>query len=255
MTGIKTTQAPSVAGKKGFSLISDEKFRQLYAALLQCKMLDERLQAAPDHNTPHYEAWMGREASAAAIVSCLRPGDSITPTPRAVLASYLHSNSLPPACSPSTPQAQLAAANDDALRHKLRKRGNVTVVFACAAQPASIGNFFAAATKQSLPVLYVLEGGTPSAELCQGIPVIHVDASDAVAIYRVACESITRARDEVGPTILECTPWPGGSHSTDPLLKLERYLAGRRLFRPQWRLQLEQKYAGSIDKAVRSILN
>ena len=41
-----------------------------------------------------------------------------------------------------------------------------------------------------------------------GIPAIAVDASDAVAIYRVACEAIARARQGRGPTLVECVPVP-----------------------------------------------
>src|SRR5215470_1368814 len=33
----------AVAGKNGHSLISSKKFRQMYAALLQCELLDEHI--------------------------------------------------------------------------------------------------------------------------------------------------------------------------------------------------------------------
>jgi TPP-dependent pyruvate/acetoin dehydrogenase alpha subunit len=246
MTATKTNRPPSVAGKKGFSLISDEKFRQLYAALLQCQMLDQRLLT-----TRGYDAWPGREAASAAVCSCLRRGDIVIPTPRAALAGYLHTGSLsyPSALSFA---AHFSAATESALRHKSDKRGGLTVLFTSLAKPAAMRDAFAAAAKQSLPVLYLVEGGTPSAEIVSGIPVIRVDASDTVALYRVAFESIARAREGTGPTVLECAPWPA-SPEPDPLLKLERYLAAKKLFRPHWKRTLEKKFAGAFDSATASL--
>lgn len=243
MTATKTNRPPSVAGKKGFSLISDEKFRQLYAALLQCRMLDTRLSATPGH-----DAWLGREASSAAVSCCLRRADTIITAPRAALASYLHTGSLP--ASPRTSDsAHFPAATEAALRHKVENRGGLAVLFTRLVKPASMREAFAAAAKQSLPVLYILEGATPSPEISSGIPVIRVDASDTVALYRVAFESIARARDGVGPTILECAAWPDDPEP-DPLLKLERYLAAKKLFRPHWKHSLEKKYAAAITDAT-----
>ena len=242
MTATKSNRPPSVAGKKGFSLISDEKFRQLYAALLQCRMLDARLSAAPG-----YDAWLGREASSAAVSCCLRRADSVIPTPRAALTNYLHIGSLSFSSQAPDPVAHFTAAAKAALRHKNEKRGGLAVLFTRLAKPAFMREAFAAAAKQSLPVLCILEGAAPSAEVFSGIPVIRVDACDTVALYRVAYESILRARDGVGPTILECAAWPGDPEP-DPLLRLERYLAAKKLFRPHWKRQLEKKFSTALDK-------
>jgi TPP-dependent pyruvate/acetoin dehydrogenase alpha subunit len=240
MTATKPNRPPSVAGKKGFSLISDEKFRQLYAALLQCRMLDTRLSA-----TPGYDCWSGREAASAAVSCCLRRSDTVISTPRAALACYLHTGLLSASPSAPEPVTHFTAATEVALRHKAEKRGGLAVLFTGLAKPASMREAFAAAAKQSLPVLYIVEGPTPSVEISSGIPAIRVDASDAVALYRVAYESITRARDAGGPTILECAAWPSDPEP-NPLLKLERYLAAKKLFRPHWKHSLEKKYAAVI---------
>lgn len=250
MTATKTTHSPSVAGKKGFSLISDEKFRQLYTALLQCEMLDQRLRSSPQPASG-YKPWNGCKASSAAVAACLRRGDTVLPTARGLLANYLHSGSLTSAGKNRNPQKQFAAANEDALAHKLKKRRNITAVFASTLQPARMCEILTPAAKQSLPVLYIFEAGATSpAELSHGIPVIRVDASDTVAAYRVAYESISRARDGGGPTILECAPWPGDPQSHDPLQKLENYLAARKLFRANWKRSLETKYSATLEKAM-----
>ncbi|HET8635688.1 MAG TPA: thiamine pyrophosphate-dependent enzyme [Acidobacteriaceae bacterium] len=204
-------------------------------------MLDTRLRA-----TPGYDAWLGREASSAAVSCCLRRADSVIPTPRATLAQYLHTGALPLSSSVSDPAAHFAAATEAALRHKAEKRGGLAVLFTRPVKPASMREAFASAAKKSLPVLCILEGAAPSAEVSSGIPVIRVDASDTVALYRVAFESIARARERVGPTILECAAWPDDPEP-DPLLKLEGYLAAKKLFRPHWKHQLEKKFLAALD--------
>ena len=247
MTGKQAKQLPALAGKRGFSLISDEKFRQLYAALLQCEMLDQCLRAVKS-----YKPWTGREAASAAVSACLRRGDSITPTPRGLLARYLHSGALALSASTS-PAKQLAAANQEAIRHKRQNSGSVAVVFAPVASASSLSKTFATAAAQYLPALYILEGATPPDEACHGIPVIRVDASDAVALYRVAYESITRAREGGGPTILECAAWFADSEPADPLRKLEHYLTQKKLFRPHWKRSLEKKFSAALDQAISAL--
>ena len=246
MTSQKTIDAAQVAGRNGFSLISVEKFRQLYANLLQCAMLDDRLCAMDG-----YRRWSGREAGSAGVAACLRSCDSMTPTPHGLLACYLHSGSLPPARGKAPAAiAQLAAATGDALRHKLERQGNVSVVFSATAEPEQMHEVFAVAARQSLPVLYVLEGETPLGDVFESIPVIRIDSADTIAVYRVAHESITRAREGSGPTIMECAVWPCGNEPEDPLAKLENYLTRKRLFRQDWKQRLEKKYAGLLDRTV-----
>jgi TPP-dependent pyruvate/acetoin dehydrogenase alpha subunit len=244
MIKARTIQTPSVAGKRGFSLISDEKFRQLYRSLLQCLILDKRLCGVAG-----YEFWPGCEPAAAAVAACLRRGDTIIPTPRGVLAHYLHTGSVAPTDRPIATAAQYDSVNQSALRHNVENRGGVAVLFAQTAAPATMREVFASAAKQSLPVLYVLEGGTPRTEICSDIPVIRVDSSDTVALFRVAHESIARARDSIGPTIIECAAWPADPEPPDPLFKFEEYLAGKKLFRPHWKRSLERKYASGLAEA------
>jgi TPP-dependent pyruvate/acetoin dehydrogenase alpha subunit len=245
MTGDTTAHSARVAGKKGFSLISDEKFRELYAALLLCIVLDERLPASSG-----YKRWTGREAASAGVVACLHAGDSVTATARGVLAGYLHNGSLFPARGAgAASRTGLAAATGDALRHKVENMGNVAVLFADEGEPGRMRETLARAAAQSLPVFYILNSGGRLAEVCGNVPVIRVDGSDAVAVYRVAHESITRARHGGGPTIMECAAWPD-DRAPDPLLKLERYLAGRKLFTNHWKRRLERKYAESLDQAL-----
>jgi hypothetical protein len=236
MTGRKTIQSSAkVAGKNGLSLISDDAFRKLYAALLQCRLIDERLEA-----NASYERWAGREACTAGVAACLRSRDSVTPTRQGVLAEYLQYGSMAPVVD-----AGLAAATGDGLRHKIEALGNVAVVYSSASDPQRMREIFATAGNQRLPVFYVFGHNKLLTNVCGNVPVIRVDSGDAVAAYRVAHESIERARRGGGPTIMECVAWPSDGKPDDPLAKLEQYLAGKRLFGRGWKEQLEKTCVAS----------
>lgn len=247
MDRIKSAESARVAGKKGFSLISDEKFKELYALLLQCEMLEERLFAGAA-----CERWPGRDATTAGVAACLRRGDSITLTPRGALASFLqHGATNPKARAAAGPIEHLAAATGDALRQKLEKQGHVAVVYTSIGDKKDANEVFAIAAKLALPAIYVIDGESPAEEGCEAVPpVIRVDGTDAVAVYRVAYESIHRAREGGGPTIIECTAWPLEDETADPLLKLEQYLTGKRLLRKDWKKRLEQRYRNSLASAL-----
>jgi TPP-dependent pyruvate/acetoin dehydrogenase alpha subunit len=69
------------------------------------------------------------------------------------------------------------------------------------------------------------------------IPGMIVDANDPVALYRVAQESIARARDGGGPALIECVPFLAhGSHipPEDAIPALERYLLLRGVATRVW---------------------
>jgi TPP-dependent pyruvate/acetoin dehydrogenase alpha subunit len=66
------------------------------------------------------------------------------------------------------------------------------------------------------------------------VPIIPVDGSDVVAVYRVATESIAHARKGNGPTLIDCVAYrlegQRRAKREDPLGKMETYLAGKGLF-------------------------
>ena len=244
MTTSHKNHAAQVAGRNGFSLISNETFRELYAALLQCVLLDRHLSQASN-----YELWTGREAATAGISACLRSDDTITPNSRSRLANYLHRKNLLSLSDGAAIDSPLAAATGDGLRHKLTAKGNVAVVFSPLGDPEAAVRIFAASMKHLLPVFYVLDNNPALHKAAGSIPVMRVDDADTVAVYRVAHESIARAREGGGPTIMECAPWHGDALH-DPLEKFENYLTGKKLFRRDWKARLERKYNEEIKEAT-----
>jgi TPP-dependent pyruvate/acetoin dehydrogenase alpha subunit len=72
-----------------------------------------------------------------------------------------------------------------------------------------------------------------------GVPGIPVDAGDAVALYRVAQESLGRTRGGDGPVLIECVAYPaegGGRNGApgDPLVQMEEFLLGRKVCSKAW---------------------
>jgi hypothetical protein len=65
------------------------------------------------------------------------------------------------------------------------------------------------------------------------LPVLSVDGEDAVAVYRVAQESVLRARVGDGPAVIWGVLNPAGTKSgraAQPIARMESYLAARGLF-------------------------
>lgn len=254
MTRKKTIQsAARVAGKNGFSLISDDVFRKLYALLLQCRIMDQRLRA-----NSTYERWAGREACTVATGICLGSGDSIIPTPRGLLARYIQSGSVSyGTSSPVDPSGQLAAATVEGLRHKLERLGNVSIVYANpnVGEPGRMREVFEIAADQQLPAIYVLEESDLLPTVCGRVPVIRVDRYDPVAVHRVAHESIVRAREGGGSTILECASWPGDTEDQDPIAKLEHYMADKGLFQLEWKNNIKNTCEATLGETGMSLVS
>ena len=71
-----------------------------------------------------------------------------------------------------------------------------------------------------------------------GVPGIPVDAGDAVALYRVAQESLGRTRGGDGPVLIECVAssmdGSGRSAPGDPLVQMKEFLLGRKICSKAW---------------------
>jgi TPP-dependent pyruvate/acetoin dehydrogenase alpha subunit len=71
-----------------------------------------------------------------------------------------------------------------------------------------------------------------------GVPGIPVDAGDAVALYRVAQESLGRTRGGDGPVLIECVgyrmPGSGVDAAGDPLVQMRDFLLGRKVCTKAW---------------------
>ncbi len=103
--------------------------------------------------------------------------------------------------------------------------------------------------------------------LAFGVPCIAVDARDVLAVYRVASESISRARQRRGPTLIECVefglPDPANSRAAnrnrrdgaDPIVAMESHLRQKRILTAALKQQLESESRREIDTATKHLMN
>jgi len=122
----------------------------------------------------------------------------------------------------------------------------------------------------SVPV----QGQTGSASLAQkaiayGFEGVQVDGNDLFAVYRATREALEKARSGGGPTFIECLTYRMADHTTaddaaryrspnevaawrakDPILRLERFLAGRGSWSEGTRDEVVAKAIAAIDGAV-----
>jgi TPP-dependent pyruvate/acetoin dehydrogenase alpha subunit len=140
----------------------------------------------------------------------------------------------------------------------------VVVIYAQPAElkPALWKSALDFAAKHQLPVVFVafsasriqpVRAGSFSAlALACGVPGIAVDVDDAVAIYRVAQESIGRARAGGGPALIDCVPFVvAGQKRTPPthaLATLERYMLHRGVCTQAWFDREARSFASWVAK-------
>lgn len=279
-TKLKRHSAPAaVAGKNGHSLISSEKFRQLYAALLKCELLEERLSRLPAEKADGSPSLV---PAAVGMTLDLEREDTIVHTPQIFAASLVkgvpaevllhHLNNgkssggafayieagvlMPTSTSPGVP-AGLAAGV--ALANKMAKNRKIAVAFieGDASALKECKEAFELSSAHKLPVLYVIQARLDRsdeklvAKLGELFPVIAVDAHDPVAIYRVAQESVYRARDG-GPSLIVSVPNATKLVTTNAVRNMEQYLAGKKLFQDSWRDEVVVRFNTELGCSLSS---
>jgi TPP-dependent pyruvate/acetoin dehydrogenase alpha subunit len=273
-----TAAAPQTANRNGLPASNGETLRKLYAALLRCRLVQERVLRA--HST-EYELALGDEAVTVGTTAELGAEDTIVASPRNLAALVARGVPLRTLVGdPDSPGDSLGSITrlslpDDpfnmgtgiALAHKLERKQNVVVAF-CNKEIVSLDPWHEAlkfAAVHKLPIVYVVKSSAaseqPSASqpgylepfsfmACNcGFPGIVVDGKDVVAVWRVAQESIQRARQGSGPTLID-----GRTESArDSLEHMEHYMRKRNVWDNDWRKKTEAGIAGEIEKAAEAV--
>lgn len=245
--------APSQPAE-GFSLISNAKLLSLYSTLIRCRRAG---------------AVRGYEAGLVAATIDLASGDMLCTPGTAISASIAKAvfsqaefEFLPSATSRGSNQSsknkgepidlsadQFHAILGASLASRTRKDGKVTVLFTHGLPVGLWHEALEIAVAHSLPIVFVNQArrravvpraGRPTGKANPKheperpyLPSIPVDASDLVAIYRVASEGIGRARKGRGPTLVECVPFHPAlreSATGDSVKSMETYLRRKGLY-------------------------
>lgn len=250
-------------------MISHEKLTDLYAAMVQCRMIAERTAAlAKAGAIPR--GWTMEDSSEAALAGMtgdLARGDVLSaPGNRWVAALAMGASLAGLAADASTSRRNggpagvggisLADAVAAAKAHKAAKNGKIVQVYLTDPDLDSAGTLakrMQRAVTDNLPIVFVCHftssklreafdaaqlgpKGAPEA-LAFGMPRITVDAGDVLAVYRVASESIARARGLRGPTLIECVdhgllfPEVTGrdESSADPIRVMQEHLGKKKI--------------------------
>jgi TPP-dependent pyruvate/acetoin dehydrogenase alpha subunit len=251
-------------------LIPNARLRQMYLAMLRTRLLEESLPAKQ-------RAWTtGLEACLVAPAIGLDAGDLVVDAISGPVVRFLRGSSLESIASPGKRSRRSAlfaeAGQASSLPAPAGSAERLWAALGAAAamrmagwredgqrgvaavylkpgegSPALRRSVFGYAAEHLLPMLFIVlpaaqQGAAAvigKAAHAAGIPVMGVDRDDAVALYRVAQESIGRARAGGGPAVIECVPYviEGArkrQQTADPVGVIERYILDRALVTPEW---------------------
>lgn len=251
-------------------LVPHKRLREMYVAMVQARMLDEHLRAVSrkGKSGARWDSIRGQEACRVSTAIELGEGDLVSDGHRtlvmelacgATLKSVMRHTAAPgtgggeskrPVGSTGAghlpwmddAEDRLRMAVGAAMAFKTLKRGNIVVAYF---RPGEVGSgvwlrMLGVVSKFDLPILFVVlpeVGGRRAGKLrVRGVPSLPVDANDAVALYRVAQESIGRARGGGGPVVIECVLFEReGLHgSGDALEQMKGFLLGRKVSSERW---------------------
>jgi TPP-dependent pyruvate/acetoin dehydrogenase alpha subunit len=271
----KKTQAatpPKTVSSNGSAPSSQDTLRRLYTSLLRARMVQERAREMFESN---YELALGHEAIIAAPTAELTAEDTIAASPKNLAALVARGLALDGLLAPtdcvtrnsithaSVPEDPFVAGTGIALAHKLAKRQRVVVAFCPQESPAleTWNETLKFAGEHKLPILFVIKNGVADQQSSSehaphleafsfmtrdyGYPGIIVDGQDVVAVWRAAQESIHRARNGAGPTLIDCRT----DSKRDPLAYMEHYMRKRDVWDDGWKKETGRGIEGEIEKA------
>lgn len=218
-------------------LIAD-KLKELYATMVKCRMLAERLQSIqPSARTTHHNVF-GLEAMLVGAGAHLLSQDCMALEQSSFIASLIKGTPLqsvlarlqtqenghtgdilPSSAQNSDNPTTLTMAAVIKLADSMRGNGAVTLM--CCTRDARTMIFesatMALAATQKLPLVCLVESSfdsrlelpdQPSGPYVGADPAFYpnipVDGNDVVAVFRVTQEAIRRAREGHGPAVIEC---------------------------------------------------
>ena len=265
----------STTALSGVAPLTAERLRDIYASMLKCRLTNERL------NTLHAHARQSlfSEATIVPAMMDLHAGDIVAlPSPdldtliaagwsvRAALGAFSTSRqagrrSKAPhsgGVSREIVSLQIGMATGAAMICKMHQTSNV--VLALCSAPAALDSAHRAlrlAGSQRLPLVIVAHARAKSSGVPKrdyGFPAIPVDASDAVAVYRVAQEAIYKARKGTGPTLILCASVAGAvfrtSSEPDPIRYMEDYMKTRHAWADGWKQNICRKIEHELDQTL-----
>ncbi len=140
---------------------------------------------------------------------------------------------------------RLKIAIGAAIAFKALRQTNIVVAYVYSREvPKTIWReLFSLAANLKLPIIFVILPSTKkktrtvnigTKARAAGIPAIPTDTNDAIALYRVAQESIGHARAGDGPAVIECNPLTNRRNQNDPISQMKDFLIKRKVCSETW---------------------
>lgn len=230
----KTAGDAVVAGKHGAPLISDAKLLNMHAALLRATAASAPHKAAAARAaTPTKVKFPAVYAS---LLADLTPQDRITADIPLHLSAF--TATAPLELSP-------AIATGLAIGLEQHQPGSLVIHFTRAHRldPESFRQTLREAARHHAPILYVLLPAPAASStidwsaraILENVPCIPADAHDAVALYRVAQETTLRARNQGGPSLIDCKQVLLARGDSNPVARMEAHLRRKGIAPPKLR--------------------
>ena len=281
--------AGSAAGES--PLVPNRTMQRMYEGMVESRMLVDLLRSRS--GKPRVQNVRGQEACRASALIDLTPDDFVSDSSGILATAFLRGADLQvlltstdtasgkkkklpafhdvpgllPAVKDTTARLQLALGV--ALAARRLKPSTVVVIFVGAAElkPSLLREHLRFSAQETLPILFVvLPASKPSKApepfvvsakaTADGVPGIPVDASDAIALYRVAQESLGRSRAGGGPALMECIPfiaapsapgYPGRPTPTDPIEAMGAMLLRRKVCSEDWLHEVAPAFQARLD--------
>jgi TPP-dependent pyruvate/acetoin dehydrogenase alpha subunit len=254
-------------------LVRNETLRQMYRKMVELRLLEEQV-LRKSKSGARAESVRGEEACRVSLAQGLMAGDVVLDSRADGLMGHLFGVKLPEVMRDAKAagasggllpfvegaEARLFASMGAGLMLKSMQKKSVVVVYVRAREAAKgvWRQVLKVAGASDLPIIFVVlprvakstgKGGSSGVcELAQqsGVPGIPVDVSDAVALYRVAQESMGRLRGDGGPVLIECIPYrlEGVKEraESDPIGQLRGFMLGRKVCTEAWMNGVEARF-------------
>ncbi len=214
--------------------------KRMYASMVDTRLLEASM--ARWRGEGKRSPVEGQEACRAAVLLNLSANDLVADSTGAASSAWMRGAELAEIVSgrstsllPSLEDASqsLAMALGAAAALKRAKLPHVVILLLEArVKRSSLHQTLALAAQEEFPLVFVVlppanrsaAKSVSAAATKLGVPGIPVEAHDAVAICRVAQESILRARAGGGPALLECVQLGSGKRASDPIAAMGKTL-------------------------------
>lgn len=261
-------------------LVPNALLREMYQ-----KMVEIRLLGGLGVSAKKQSSGWGQEASRVSVVQGLGTGDLVMDSQSGGAMDHLMGAKLPEVLRSFRAEKlgkktaegkktakELAVYLEDAEERLfagmgaallLKKTGGKAVIFVKNREASNgvLRRALTLAATRELPVIVVAlakpgEGVGKSdvgriAHRC-GVPCIAVDGADAIALYRVAQESLERIRGGGGPVLIECVAFRvqgERSVTTDPVEQMRGYLLQRKLGTEAWMNAVKKRFEARLSSA------